>query len=387
MNFRAKARPRGAHERRDRNAGLSDRLMTTVEPREHLRSIYRTNERHEGRDQFVCLDRNERALPLSDAVFRDMLASVSMRDLMAYPDAGALVSRLAHMLELPEDWIAETAGSDNAVRRAIMAYLRPGAVVVSASPSYAMYEIYTRIFQGVPRLIDYDAHRRLDVDAIVAAIAPGVGIVIVANPDQPMGTALSQGDLERIIVRSAAAGALCVVDEAYYPFHAETVLPLVRRFDNLLVTRTFSKFPGCAGIRLGYAAGHPQLIEGLMKVRGGSEVSGVSLAFGSYLLDHPEIAEGHLQAVDGGRRVLKARAEAIGFAAPACAGNFQLLRCPAGLAAADVAAALKQRGFLVKAGFAHRAIADCIRVTLSGPDIMQAFATSLADAVGDLRAP
>jgi histidinol-phosphate aminotransferase len=357
----------------------------TIEPREHLRPIYRTNERHEGRAEFVCLDRNERASPLPDAVFRELLASVSMRDLMAYPDAGALVSRLAQALRLPEDWIAETAGSDNAIRRTFMAYLRPGAAVVSARPSYAMYEIYTRIFQGVPRPVDYGADRRLDVDAFVAAVTPGVDIVVLANPDQPMGTALPGSDIERIIARAAAVDAVCLVDEAYHPFHAETILPLLRRFDNLIMLRTFSKYPGCAGIRLGYAAGKPQLIDGLMKVRGGNEVSGVTLALGSYLLEHPEIAEDFRRAVDAGRRILNAQAEALGFAAPPCAGNFQLLRCPKGLGPIELAAALKDRRFLVKAGFSHPAIADCIRVSLNGPDIMQPFAAGLGEAVGELR--
>src|SRR5262249_48699645 len=166
---------------------ISTNDLAMIEPREHLRPIYRTSERHEGRAEFVCLDRNERSSPLPDAVFRDLLASVSMRDLMAYPDAGALVSRLAHMLQLPEDWIAETAGSDNAIRRTFMAYLRPVAAVVAPTPSYAMYEIYMRIFQGVPRQIDYDAERRLDLDAFIAAVEPPVGIVVLANPDQPMG--------------------------------------------------------------------------------------------------------------------------------------------------------------------------------------------------------
>jgi histidinol-phosphate aminotransferase len=356
-----------------------------IEPREHLRPIYRTSERHEGRAELVCLDRNERTSPLREAVFRDMLASVSMRDLMAYPDAGALVSRLAHMLQLPEDCIAETAGSDNAIRRTFMAYLRPGSIVVSPSPSYAMYEIYTRIFQGSPHRIDYDADRRLDVDALIAAIQPGVGIVVLANPDQPMGTALPSTVIERIVAQASAAGVVCLLDEAYYPFHSETAVPLVRRFDNLIVTRTFSKYRGCAGIRLGYAVGAPRLIDGLMKVRGGNEVSGVSLALGCYLLDHGEIAEEFHRNVEAGRTLLMSHADDLGLASPRCSGNFQLLRCPAGLAPGDVAAALQDRGFLVKAGFAHPAIADCIRVSLNGPDVMQPFVGALAEAVEALQ--
>jgi histidinol-phosphate aminotransferase len=357
----------------------------TIEPRDHLRTIYRTSERHEGRAGFVCLDRNERTSPLPDAVFRDMLASVSMRDLMAYPDAGGLVSRLAKVLQLPEDCIAETAGSDNAIRRTFMAYLRPGAEIVSADPSYAMYEIYTRIFQGVPRRIAYGNDRHLDVAAFLAAIRPGVAIVVLANPDQPMGTVQSPGDIQRIIARAADVDAVCLVDEAYFPFHPETVVPLVRKFGNLVVARTFSKYPGCAGMRLGYAVASPKLIEGLMKVRGGNEVSGISLALGCYLLDHPEIAEDFRHAVENGRRVLLAGSHPLGFEALPSFGNFQLLRCPRGLSATALAEALKARNVLVKAGFTHPAIADCIRVTLNGPDVMHPFASVMATAVADAR--
>ena len=104
--------------------------MRTFEPKEHLRSIERTSERHEGREEFICLDRNERMSGLPEAAFRDLLAQLRPRDLMAYPDAGRFVAKLSAMLGLPENWIAETNGSDAALRRVFMAFLRPGDGVV-----------------------------------------------------------------------------------------------------------------------------------------------------------------------------------------------------------------------------------------------------------------
>ncbi len=115
--------------------------MTMSDLPEHLRSIYRTSERHENRRGFVCLDRNERATPIPDSTFRDMLARLSVNDVMSYPDAGPFTERVARQLRMPEDYIAETAGSDGALRRLFMAYLRPGGVVVTLDPSYAMYEL------------------------------------------------------------------------------------------------------------------------------------------------------------------------------------------------------------------------------------------------------
>src|SRR5262245_12899920 len=303
--------------------------MPDFPPREHLRSIERTNERHEGRDRFVCLDRNERASPFSDELLRQMLSRLTSRDLTAYPDPGPFVRRLSAKTGMAEDWICETAGSDAAVRRLLMAYLKPSGKVLFGNPSYAMYDLYTRIFEGIPQGIEYHQDRSLDIGALLAAIAPGVNVVVIANPNQPTGTAVPLDELERVIARAAQVGALCAVDEAYYPFHPETVLPLVSRFGNLVVTRTLSKYPGVAGLRLGYAVGTPSLMKGLTAVRGGSEVSGVSLALGCYLLEHPEIAEEFRTAVEAGRKVLIDAAGRLGFEVLDCVTNFQLLRCPA----------------------------------------------------------
>src|SRR5262245_9153945 len=352
--------------------------------REHLRAIERTNERHEGRERFVCLDRNERASPFPEALLQRMLSTVTSRDLMAYPDAGPLVARLSGQIGLPEDWICETAGSDAAVRRLLMAYLRPGGAMLSTNPSYAMYEIYTRIFEGVPRSIEYGPDRSFDLVAFLAAIVADVSVIIIANPNQPTGTALPVGVLERIAARAAQVEALCVVDEAYYPFHAETVLPLVPRMHNLVVTRTLSKYPGVAGLRLGYAVGAPPLMKGLTAVRGGSEISGISLALGCYLLDHPEIAEEFRAAVEAGRRILIEGASRLGFEVLPCVTNFQLLRSPFGLDADAVGDGLKRRGYLVKTGFSHPSMQQCIRISVNGPDIMVPFVAALEAAVEDL---
>jgi histidinol-phosphate aminotransferase len=149
------------------------------------------------------------------------------------------------------------------------------------------------------------------------------------------------------------------------------------------VTRTLSKYPGVAGLRLGYAVGSPALMKGLTAVRGGSEISGVSLALGCYLLDHPEIAEAFREAVEAGREILIAAAQRLGFEVLPCAANFQLLRSPAKIDADDVANALERRGYLVKSGFRHASMRQCIRISLNGPDVMRPFADAFVDAVGD----
>jgi histidinol-phosphate aminotransferase len=359
--------------------------MPTVAPKDHLVAIERASERHLGRDGFIMLDRNERASPIPEAEFRAMLASITPSDVLAYPDAGPFVLRVAAHVGLPEDHVAELAGSDAGIRRLFMAYLRPGDTVVTLNPAYAMYALYTRIFQGNLRRIEYDSERRCDVAALLAAITLGVRIVILAHPDQPSGTAVPAAELRAVVAKAASVGALCIVDEAYHPFYAVTAASWIREFDNLVVLRSFSKYPGCAGLRLGYALAQPALIQGLMAVRGGNEVSGVSLKLGCYLLDHPEIAEDFRRAVEAGKRVLTDGVRRLGLELLPCVTNFQLLRCAKHDDAIAIADALRRRHFLVKADFDHPALRNCMRVTLNGPDVMMPFVAALAEAVGETR--
>jgi histidinol-phosphate aminotransferase len=360
--------------------------MSRFSPLPHLLAIERTSERHEQRDGYICLDRNERASPIPDDAFRAMLAQLTPHDVMAYPDAGPFIARLSSQLGVLESWIAETNGSDAALRRVFMAYLPPGGTVVTLSPSYAMYALYTKIFQGKAREIAYRADRTCDVETVLAAIGDGVNLVVLAHPDQPVGTAIAAADVRRIVSRAAQVGAICVVDEAYHPFYPVTVLPLVREFDNMFVTRSFSKYPGCAGIRLGYAVAQPGLIKGLMSVRGGNEVSALSLAIGRYMLDHPEIAEEFRVGVEQGRHILNDAARKLGFDPLPCVTNFQHLRAPRGISPVAVAEGLRRQRYLVKAGFAHPILSDCVRVSLNGPEIMQPFVAALTQTMNDIRA-
>lgn len=354
-------------------------------PADHLRNIVRDQERNLDRDGYVRLDRNERVTPIPEKYFREMVALLSVDVMMAYPDGGPFVSRVARTTGLPDDHITPTAGSDGGIRRIFMAFVSPGDVVQIANPTYAMYDVYTRMFQGRARRIDYGSDLRLDVDRFTDAIGPGTRMVALADPDQPTGSTIDESQLRKIVAKCATVGALCVVDEAYYPFHPLTAVPLIGEFDNLLVVRSFSKLPGAAGLRLGCVLGAPALIAGVDTVRGANEVAAISLLFGSYFLDHPEIVEEFRAQVEAGRKVLVEGARALGFTAPPCAANFQLLRCPSDLAPQALSAALKDARYLIKGGFSHPSVIDCVRVSVNAPDIMKGFVEALEAAVRAAR--
>ena len=358
-------------------------MTTEIKPNPALQELYREPERMNERVDMIRLDRNERLSPFPPAVFADMMRPITAEVLSTYPDPTPLYGRMARLTGLPDDAFFFTNGSDAALRMIMQSFLQPGDTLVLTGPTYAMLSVYARILQPKVIEIPYDETIGLDLARIEALIDQRPRVVIIPNPDQPTGTVIAPDRLRALITRAAAVGTLFVIDEAYYPFYPHSAVDWVKEHPNLLVTRSFSKAWGLSGLRLGFMAGQPALVNCASRVRGLHEVNTMAVHIGCYLLDHPEIVADYVREVSEGREELRRSAQTFGLGFPECHTNFQLLRCP-GVDAGDVVAEMKKRGYLIKGGFKAPGLRDCIRATVGPAALMRRF---LADLVPVLRVP
>jgi histidinol-phosphate aminotransferase len=232
--------------------------------------------------------------------------------------------------------------------------------------------------------VAYTADLTLDLKRIFELLETSPRVLAIPNPDQPTGCVLSEKTLRELAVASQKANTLFIIDEAYYPFYPHTAINLVRDFDHVVITRTFSKVGGLAGLRLGYLVTQPGVISHVQRIRGAHEVNAMSIAMGSYILDHPELSREYLTEIESGRDVLEETALDLKLGFPSCPANFQLLRFTGLSDTTPVMAALKERGYLVKGGFSSPSVRDCIRITLAGPEIMLGFSQALRAVVAEM---
>ena len=344
-----------------------------IEPRPHLRTLYRDVERGAKRVDYVRLDRNEQVSPMPAATRQELFASLHPDILNAYPDPSPLYERLAARLGVREDEIFVTSGSDTAIRRIFETFVNPGDEVLQPDPSYAMYQVYTQMYQAKAVTVPYTASRQLPLDELFAGLAKRPRLCLVANPDQPTGTAQSPETLRRVAAAARANDVVMVVDEAYHPFHPASALVWRAEYDNVLVTRTFSKVGGLAGLRIGYLVGPAPLVDWIQRTRGSYEVNAIGIAVACWILDHPEIEDGHLAQVQAGRAVLREAAARHGLGFPACETNFQLLEFPSGTDLRGIVDDLKGEGYLIKGPFSAPSVSNCLRVSLAGPAVIGPF--------------
>ena len=354
---------------------MGDRCLPSSVPA--LQKLFRVPEAGSDTRQYVGLDRNERLVPFPDWFIEDIRQSVTSTLLTWYPTQDQLHGQLCDELGLREDQLILTASSDAAFKAFYEVYIQPGDRIVMLDPSYAMFPVYAQMFGGEAVLVPYNSDVELDNESLLNSVTPGVKLVMLANPNQPTGTLLDEGILREVINRAAAVNALVVMDEAYYPISGVTALPWLDTYPNLLVTRTFSKAAGLAGLRLGLVAGDPEVITNLYKVRPVNDLNSMSIVCALQILKHPEIIEDYLAQIEEGKKILVSQVEDLGLKALPSHANFVLIRVADRCQPAQLVEALKQRGYLVKGPLDAPCVADCIRVTLGPPDLMSNFADSL----------
>jgi histidinol-phosphate aminotransferase len=203
----------------------------------------------EGRRGAIRLDFNENTVGCSPAVVEFLKEHLTADALSMYPEYAEAKPELAAFFGVAENQILFTNGTDEAIQVLVNTYVDDGDDVLILRPSYAMYRFYAELAGASTREIDFHADLSFPLAGVLDGIRPVTRAILIANPNNPTGTGVDAAGIERIL--KAAPDAAVLIDEAYFEFSGVTVLPLVARFANLFVSRTFSKVYGMAAMRFG----------------------------------------------------------------------------------------------------------------------------------------
>ncbi|MBR6273648.1 MAG: histidinol-phosphate transaminase [Lachnospiraceae bacterium] len=271
-------------------------------------------------NDIVKLNTNENPYPPAPAV-REMLAWFDTDQLRKYPapEADKLVKALSDEYEVPENMIFTGVGSDDVLGMAFLTCFNSDKPVLFPDITYSFYDVWCELFG-----IKYET-KKLDPSFFIVKedyFCENGGIVI-ANPNAPTSIEMDPDDLEEIIAKNP--DSVVIVDEAYVDFAEHTVLPLVNKYENLLVVRTFSKSRSLAGVRIGFAIGSPELISALKNVKN---------SYNSYTMNTLTVEAGVASLSDRAyfeetknkilrtRRHMATRLRELGFYYPKSSANF-----------------------------------------------------------------
>jgi histidinol-phosphate aminotransferase len=323
----------------------------------------------------IFLHANENPYPLPDDVMAQIVEATARLELNRYPDlsaAGELTSELASYAGVDPDWIWIGDGSNEVLLQACLAYGGPGRTALLFEPTYRMHYRQARMAGTAVEIRQRVSDFAIDMeDALSALERIRPDVVFVCTPNNPTGTVTPAGDVIRI---ASAAPGLVVVDEAYYEFSGETLVPNLSELPNVLVVRTMSKAFRLAGLRLGYGIADPRLLETMSAVRMPYAQSAFTLAAGTIVLRNRDKVLDKVDVIVAERdrlaRELSKTTDVFGSGA-----NFVLFR-PADAAA--LLEALARNGIVVRDFSQLPGCEACLRVTAGLPEENDEFLATVS---------
>ncbi len=313
----------------------------------------------EGRASMLRLDFNENTLGCSPAV-RRALARLTREQVAMYPEYEATRRRLARFFRVRPAELLLTNGTDDAVRLVVDTFVEPRSPVLLVEPTFAMYRFYAELAGAKVTALRYDSAMQFPLQKVLRALCARPRVFFLANPNNPTGTLLGRSELKQIL--EAARNTLVVVDEAYFEFSGITVLPWIRRVSNLIVTRTFSKAAGLAGLRVGCLFANHTLVSVLRKAHSPYSVNTAALVAAEAAAREGRFVRQYTREIVRNRQELTRALAALGIKFFPSGGNFVLVdfgpRAPA------VLRRLRQRGILARDRRADFGCVGLVRITV-----------------------
>ena len=324
--------------------------------------------------RYIKLNTNESPFPPSPESIR--LAAEAAKNLQLYsdPQCAALVEEACRRFGLDRDEILFTNGSDEILNFAFMAFCDREHPAACPDITYGFYCVFADLngvpYEAIPLAEDFSVR-----------VEDYIGIhktIFLANPNAPTGLTISLSDIERIAASNP--DNVVIIDEAYVDFGGESALGLIRRYDNLLITQTFSKSRSLAGGRLGFGAGCKALIADLNAIKYSTNpynVNSVTMAAGVGALRDQAYFEANCRAIMDTRAWTAAELRAMGFRVTDSKANFLFAAAPS-MGGQELYLRLKKRGILVR-HFETPRLKDYNRITIGSREQMQSLLTAVRE--------
>jgi len=325
----------------------------------------------------IKLDANENPYGCSPRVQK---ALAKYKQFNIYPDDGQerLRKMLSDYIGVDPKYIVAGSGSNQLIDLLVRLLVAKGDEVINCTPTFGIYSFSTRLCGGtlveVPRQSDFS----IDINKIKSAITPRTKIIFIANPNNPTANLTPEADIKALL----DTGMPVVIDEAYYEFSRMTVVPLVKKYDNLVVLRTFSKWAGLAGLRVGYGVFPPEIADFILRIKIPYNVNVAALVAVEESLKDTDYLMASVNKTITERKRLFAELKKIEWLKPyPSKANFILCDVLKGNAK-QLYQQLQSKGILVRY-FDQARVKNCIRISVGKPEHTDTLIKALRQIGGE----
>lgn len=340
-----------------------------------IENLYRIFDQNARKD-YLRLDLNENPGGLPQEFINKVLSDVDSRFVAQYPETLQFTEKLASFLGTDIQHLCLVNGSAEGIRYIIQAFTSPNGRVVGVVPSYFMFQVYSEMYGRNFVPVPYNEDLSMDINHIIDALTDDTQLLILLNPNNPMGNVYSEEEFNKILVAAKKHEITVLIDEAYHYFYPKTFIKYALEQEHIFVTRTFSKLFSMAGCRLGYVAGWPEGVKMVQKLCTPHNTNAFAMKFAEEIIDNPGILQELIDKFNEGRNYLLNMLDANGYQHKGEAGNFLFIKVKTD--AYQIVKRMKEEyKILIKSYEGVGEFGTCLRVSIGEKKYMERFLTTL----------
>ena len=342
-----------------------------------IENLYRIFDQNERKD-YLRLDLNENPGGLPQEFINEVLKNVTPQFVAQYPETLHFTEKLAEFLGTDIQHLCLVNGSAEGIRYIIQAFTSPEGRIVGVVPSYFMFQVYSEMYGRNFVKVPYNEDLTMDVENIIREMTDETQLLILLNPNNPMGNVYSEEEFVRILTVAKEKQITVLVDEAYHYFYPKTFINYALNDKHVFVTRTFSKLFSMAGCRLGYVAGWPEGVKMVQKLCTPHNTNAFALLFAEKVIETPGVLQSLIDNFNEGRNYLLETLDENGYAHKGEAGNFIFIKTKTD-AETIVKRMKEEKKILIKSYPNVGEFGTCLRVSIGEKKYMQIFMKALIE--------
>ena len=342
-----------------------------------VENLYRIFDQNERKD-YLRLDLNENPGGLPQEFINKVLEGITPQFVAQYPETLHFTEVLANFLGTDIHHLCLVNGSAEGIRYIIQAFTSPGGRIVGVVPSYFMFQVYSEMYGRSFVKVPYNDDLTMDVNNIIDALTEDTQLLILLNPNNPMGNVYSEDEFERVLKVAEEKEINVLIDEAYHYFYPGTFIKYALNREHVFVTRTFSKLFSLAGCRLGYVAGWPEGVKMVQKLCTPHNTNAFAMRFAEAIIETPGVLQSLIDNFIEGRNYLIDALGKNGYSHKGEAGNFIFIKTKTD--APTIVNRMKtEKKILIKSYPNVGEFGTCLRVSIGEKKFMQQFMCALLE--------
>ncbi len=328
------------------------------------------------RKDYLRLDLNENPGGLPKEFVEEVLKDITPQVIAQYPETLHFTEVLAEFLDTDISHLCLVNGSAEGIRYVIQAFTSEKGRIVGVVPSYFMFQVYSEMYGREFVKVPYKEDLTMDINNIIKEMTNDTQLLILLNPNNPMGNVYSQEEFARIISVAKERQITVLVDEAYHYFHPKTFIDYALHDEHVFVTRTFSKLFSMAGCRLGYVAGWSDGIKMVQKMCTPHNTNAFAMIFAEAIIKRPKVLQSLIDNFNEGRSYLIKTLDKNSYPHKGEAGNFIFIKTKTD--APKIVERMKiEKKILIKSYPNVGDFGTCLRVSIGEKKYMEQFCNAL----------